>query len=527
MKKISKLVALLLAMVMCLSLVACSSDSATTTSSDGSDSASTGETVYKDEIRIGILSDPSYMEPNASSVGIGEIPIILQIMEGLVATDIEGGVVPVLATDWTVSEDNLTYTFNIKSDLKFSDGTDVEPQDWVWSFYRARDTEESYYNFVAEPIDTVEATETQVIFHLKYEWAPFIYDLANFNMVVGSKDYYDEVGEEVYLQSAIGTGPYMLESKVSGEGVTLVANPYYHVDGLPLTNTVKYIVVGDDNTRLLQLQSGQLDIITDIPYSTVPMIEADSDLQLQLFASTQIRQFVLNCTVEPFNDANVRDAVLYAIDKEEISTLVAGDFGSPVSSIVSEALGKWYNSDIPITEYDPDMSKQILADAGYTEDIAFTISVRSGSTVYEQIATLLKSQMDKAGFNVTIELLEGAAITDKYSTMGHQATILQWTDDIFDPSGITSYTTDYANTQAFYTGVEDEDLHQLDIAAAKEMDEETRIEMYHEIQQQIYDLKHVIPLFTNDFAFASTAKVSGLYVNPFHVYNLCDVTVAE
>ena len=147
-----------------------------------------------------------------------------------------------------------------------------------------------------------------------------------------------------------------------------------------------------------------------------------------------------------------------------------------------------------------------------------TLSIRTGSTFYEQIATLIKSEVDQAGFSCNIELLESATLTDKYSSQSHQATILQWVDDYQDPSGVVGWTVDYDQAQCFYTGLNDEELDALYMAAQTEMDHDKRVEMYRDIQQQVYDNANVIPLYRNDFAFARSAKVDGLQVNPFYVY---------
>lgn len=474
---------------------------------------------FSDQIIIGSLADPAYLDPNAPTVGGAEVRVTQQIYEGLVtisedSTKIE----PLLATDWTISEDGLVYTFNLKPDVKFSDGTPVTGEDWIWSMYRARDYEVSSYRFIAEAIDTVEATDTTVTITLKYPWAPFLADLANFNMVVGSKAHFDEVGEDAYLLDPLGTGPYMVKEWKQGESLTLEANPYYHVAGFPKTKEIKYVVSADDNTRLMQLQAGQVDIIDDLSLTLAPMVEADPNLTLSVFPSTQIRYLILNTTIPPFDDPAVRKAMVYALNKQEMADVIAGEYGAPVAALVSETQGKWYNADLKVVDYDPETAKKILTEAGYTEPVKFTLSIRAGSTVYEQVATLLKSTVDQAGFECTVEMLESAALTDKYKSLTHEATVLQWVDDIIDPSGVTGWTVDYDQCSSWYTGLNDVELDDLNTAASMELDEETRVGMYQEIQQRVYDNANVIPLFRNGFAYGSSKKIHNLYVSPFSVY---------
>jgi peptide/nickel transport system substrate-binding protein len=481
-----------------------------------------------DQIVVGRLGDAAYLDPNAPVVGIAEVPVTQQIYEGLVTVSNDATtIVPCLATSWKISPDGLTYTFTLKPGVKFSDGTPVKGEDWVWSFKRARDLETSEYRFIAEAIKDVTATDKQVVITLVKPWAPFMADLCCFNMVVGCKAYYDKVGEKEYNMKPLGTGPYMLKEWKKEEYILLTANPSYHVKGLPKTKEVKFTVVPDDNTRMMQLQAGQIDILNDMPFTMVDQAKADKKLKVTVFPSTQIRYLILNTTIPPFNDPKVRTALTYGLNKGEMSSLIAGEYGAPVAALVSQTQGKWWNSKLKVLDYAPETARKMLADAGYKDPVAFTVSIRAGSQVYEQVATLMKSQLDKAGFNVSIEMLERASLTQKYQSLSHQATVLQWVDDITDPSGVTGWTVDYDQCNAWYTGLNDKALNDLNTAASKELNDAKRVQMYQDIQQKVYDNANVIPLFRNGFAYAYSAKIGGLYVSPFSVFFVKDITKAK
>lgn len=513
---VTAVLALCLAVSMTLTLTACGGTGKNQKASDSSQDGTTAGLA--DQIIVGTLSDPKYIDPNAPGVGPAEINVTQQIYEGLVSTGKDGSIEPLLASDWIVSDDGLTYTFHLIPDVKFSDGTPVTGADWQWSLYRARDYQTSNYRFIAEAIDRVDATDSQVVIHLKEPHAPFLAELANFNMVVGSKAHWDAVGDASYLKNPLGTGPYMVKEWKQGENLILTANPYYHEKGYPKTKEIKYLVVADDNTRLMQLQNGQIDVINTLPFSMVPMIQSNPELKLDVFPSTQIYYLILNTTKKPFNDPKVRQAMNYAINKQELSDTIAGEYGSPVAALVSATQGKWSNQSLKVIGYDPSHAKQLLTDAGYTKPVEFTITVRTGSAFYEQIATLIQSQVNQAGFHCTIETLESAAVSDKFESLNHQATVLQWVDDIQDPSGVVGWSVDYDQAHCFYTGLNDKVLEQLNASALKELDESKRVQMYQDIQQKIYENSNIIPLYRNDFAFATSAKIQGLYVSPFYVY---------
>ena len=516
---VRKLTALSLAAVMGLGLTACGGgggDASTATPAPG---APTGAPAsYADQIVVGITAEPKAIEPNAPGVGPAEVQVSQQIFEVLVRTGEDGSIQPVLATDWTISEDGLTYTFNLVPGVKFSNGEDVLPSDWEWSFYRARDYETSNYRYIAEAIETVEATADQLVIRLSEPNAAFLAELGCFNMVLGDQSYAETLSDEEYLKNPIGTGPYMLKEWVQGSSLTLEANPYYREEGMPKTKEIKYALVADDNTRLMQLQSGQLDVVPTLPFSLAPAVQNDQSLKLDIFPSTQIYYLTLCSNKAPFDDVKVRQAMYYALNKAELASAIAGEYGAPVSAIVSASQGEWSNTSLPVNDYAPDTAKQMLADAGYTEPVEFTLSIRTGSTFYEQIATLIKSQVDQAGFLCNIELLESATLSDKFQSSSHQATVLQWVDDYQDPSGVVGWTVDYDQAKCFYTDLNDEALDNLNTQALTELDHAKRVEMYQQIQQGVYDNANVIPLYRNDFAFASSAKVDGLYVNPFYIY---------
>ena len=388
-------------------------------------------------------TEPTYLEPNAPAVGGPEIHVVEQIQEGLVRMSSDGMTVePLLATDWTISDDGLTYTFNLVPGVVFSDGTPVKGEDWVWSLYRARDTETSEYRFIAQSINTVEATDSQVVITLTEPNGAFLAELASFNMVLGCKAYAESMTEEEYIMHPIGTGAYMLKEWNHGNYVLLEKNPNYrNVDNVK-TQYIKFQTVEDDNTRLMQLQSGQIDIMGDIPASLMDVARTTEGLTLETFESTQIRYLLLNTTIEPFNDINVRKALLKGINREEIAEVVYGEFGGATASVLSAAHSKYYNDALEVTPYNPEEAKADLAAAGYPDGIEFTL-YSSPNEVYQQMAIMLQSQLAPAGFTVNIVTQDGGTIYENAQNLKNQACMFQWSDDYYDPSEMLGWICDY------------------------------------------------------------------------------------
>ena len=472
-------------------------------------------------------TEPTYLEPNAPAIGGPEIHAVEQIQEGLVRMSSDGVTVePLLATDWTISEDGLTYTFNLVPGVVFSDGTPVKGEDWVWSLYRARDTETSEYRFIAESIDTVEATDDQVIITLKAPNGAFLAELCSFNMVLGCKAYAESMTEEEYIMNPIGTGAYMLKEWNHGNYVLLEKNPNYRNADAVKTQYIKFATVEDDNTRLMQLQSGQIDIMGDIPASLMDVVRTNPDLTLQTFESTQIRYLLLNTTMEPFSDINVRKALVKAINRAEIAEVVYGEFGGATASVLSAAHAKYFNDALECPPYDPEGAKADLSEAGYPDGIEFTL-YSSPNEVYQQIAIMLQSQLAPAGFTVNIVTEDGGTIYENAQNLKNQACMFQWSDDYYDPSEVLGWICDYDQSQAWFTGLNDVELDELQAAALIEQDDAKRVEMYKELQQRVYDNYNVIPLFHNSFAYAYTNSVQGLAVATFSNYYCENIYKAE
>ncbi len=157
----------------------------------------------------------------------------------------------------------------------------------------------------------------------------------------------------------LGTGPYMLKEWAREEYIILERNRDYWEEGLPLTDELEFKVVSDDNTRALQLQAGDIDIMMDVPFSMVSQIETDENIEIQTFPSTQIRYLLLNTQKEPLDDVNVRRAIQMAIDKQELADIVTLGYGKPAHSILSDTQGDWFHSDLEIDQYDPEAAKEL------------------------------------------------------------------------------------------------------------------------------------------------------------------------
>jgi peptide/nickel transport system substrate-binding protein len=475
-----------------------------------------GEEISR--IVIARPKDSDNLDP-VTSVGNTNIWIYNLILDSLVKTTDDGSqIIPNLAESWTLSEDNLVYTFTLKPGIKFSDGTDVTGADWVFSFERAMSELASHWEFASDNIAAVAASGDRTLeVTLK---APSPAMLANFSMFslgVQSKAHYDTVGEEGYVNGIIGTGPFMLKSWNKGEELVLGRNPYYHKPGLPLTEEIVFKVVPDDAARVMQLQAGEADVITFVPYSSLKEIAADRNVTAVAFPATETRFIAMNEENPYLANLKVRQALNLATDNQLIVDMALYGYGSRGRSFLQDT-SPYLNQGIPLPRQDLAGARALLAEAGYPEGFTVNMLINAGDAFEEQIATILKEQWGAAGVTVDIMPEEAANYKDKLYGLKFDTVIDYWTDDVPDPIQYLDAVCDFSLYAGFDTNFQNDRVSELNDLQALELDTVKRAQYIHEIQQIIYDNAVFIPLCYVPYGVAMDAGISGFEQTPLGNY---------
>lgn len=470
------------------------------------------------QIVIGRIQDSDNLDPVIQHHN-ANIWVFNLVLEGLVKTSDDGTTIePALAESWDISEDGLTYTFHLKPGIKFSDGTPVTGEDWIWSLLRARDTEASPWKFAGEGIQDVTAPDDNtLVVTLKEPWAAILADLSMFNMTVQSKAHFEKVGEEGYSRQPIGTGPYYIDEWRKGEYILMKKNPHYYIEGLPKTDEIKFVVISDDNTRVLQLQAGKVDIATYVPFNRMAELDADPNIVATGIPSTETRYIILNNNVKPLDDLRVRQAIQYATDKDAIVAFILFGYGEKAVGFAPKA-GLYYNDALEDYGYDIEKAKALLAEAGYPDGFEIELLVRAGNAVYEQLSVILKEQWGQVGIRVNILSLEPATATERYKAMQHEITLAGWTNDINDPSQQVEYTINPDVVKCYYTGWVSEKAVALAEQGKRETDEAKRAEIYKEIQRIHYEETPMIPVFHSTYPVAMRTNIKGFVQTPLGNY---------
>ena len=456
--------------------------------------------------------------------------VINMMIEGLVASSDDGkDIIPAIADTWSVSEDGLQYQFHIRDDIQFSNGEKVTVEDCIYSLQRAKDTQGPWVGML-DMINSMEDTGNQnLTITLQAASPAFLSTLAMSSCGIMPKAYCEEQGGEGIARQPVGTGPFSLKEWKQGEKMIFTRNPYYWEKGCPKVDEIDMVVVKDDNTRVMQLQSGQIDIATQIPYSRINELKASKGIQVQLFDSTDVKFIIINCQSKYLTDKRVRQALKYATDKDAINQAVYFGNGEIAETFLSPS-APHYHKELPKTEVAIEKAKNLLEEAGYGNGFELTLEVGSGDTAYLQIATMLQEQWSRIGISLNIQQIDTATARQNWKDGNYDVYISYMTSDMTDTSELAGLwcIREQANCWRTYWNDEDQKMAEaLCMKANAQMDEDVRMEDYGKMQEIVADAVPVIPLVYVPYTFVTTDKVSGAAQTPLGIYNFKNLEITR
>jgi len=423
-----------------------------------------------------------------------------------------------LADKWEISADGLTYTFHLRPDGKFADGSPITGTDWQWSLDRCRDPNNGIWYFTMEAVDTVEASDTQVVFKLKQPSASFIFATAMFNCVVMPAKLVEAAGGwEKFMLAPIGSGPFIMKEWVKGDHMLLVRNPYYWEKGKPVLDEILIKTIPDDNTRILALQAGDVDAINYPPFNRVPDLKKDPNLQIVEFPSTSTNFLTLNVREAPLDNAKVRLALSYAIDRDALIKTINFGVGTPATTFRSKG-SLYFNDTLPGWPYDIAKAKQLLTEAGYPNGFTTSIEIVGANQTQTQIATLVQAMWAQIGVTLEIKKTEQGLWTSNYRGGTFVIQVRGWTDDIPDPSQMTAYAMSSKIIQFMHTGWVSPEADKLAEQGVLETDPAKRQAIYFQIQQLFNDNVPFLPLWNEPYLVMARSNVVNFTQTPLGIY---------
>lgn len=478
-------------------------------------------------------ADSLFLDPVLNDANV-DIWILTNLYDTLLQPSPDGkSVVPGLAAEYQVADDGLTFTLKLRPDIKFSDGSPITPDDVKWSLDRARNPKNGIWNFTLTSLDSIETQGGDtIILHLKHPDPTLAAALATFNSAIlpqkpfeASPGATDEEKAKAFAEHPVGSGAFMFESWQRGTELVITRNPNYWQMGedgkpLPYLDKVRFPIIPDDATRILKLQAGEIDGAEFIPYARVGELRNDPALNMVLFPSTRvtllgmnIRPTLKNGAKNILADERVRQALNYAVDKSALIKIVTFDVGSPTVSYMSSAT-PMMNDAGPAYPYDVEKAKTLLKEAGVAEGTEVSSIQLAGSADETAILSTIQQMWGQVGIKLNIEQLDNATRTARYRDADFQMRVSPWTDDINDPSEITSYFAYFPNIQSLHGGYEDKTINDLYEKSQQEMDKDRRTAMYKQIQEIYMKAAPIIFLYESAYPVALRKNVKGFVQIP-------------
>ncbi|MDB4895526.1 MAG: extracellular solute-binding protein family 5 [Firmicutes bacterium] len=429
-------------------------------------------------INIALNADPPKLDPHQSTALVDR-QVFASLFDKLVEIDKDLNFVPMLAEKWQISPDGKTYTFNLRTGVKFHDGTDFNAEAVVYNFERMRDPKLNSPRLAEiKDVDKVTALDPATVkIELKNPFSGFLATLSDRAGMMVSPTAAKAAGVD-FLNNPVGTGPFKFKERIKGDSITLVKNESYWQQGLPKAAGVVYKTVTDENVKLVNLQSGQFDVIDTVPGKQVPSLKSDNRVKLAIGPGLGFQGLWLNVNRAPLDKKEVRQAINAAVDREALVKVVFGEIAVPGASPFPP--GTPANAGAATPKRDVAKAKQLLADAGVTGKVTVSLKV-SPSPVSQQIAQMVQQMLGDAGITVTIEQQEFGQILDKLAKKDFDMAQVGWSGRV-DPDG-NIYAFNYTGAGNNYAGYSNKPVDQLLDNARLESDMSKRKAIYGDIMK--------------------------------------------
>ncbi len=525
-----RILAAMLAATMAIGMLAGCSTPKTNKQEDSS--SESGEKVFRYSSRV----EPTTLDPTKSN-SIPDNEIQHAITESLVRNT-GGEITPGVATDWTVSDDGLVYTFNLNPDAKWSDGEQIKAGDFVYSWQRLLDPETAApYAFIGEYIKNGLAVETgkmepselgvvavdDVTLEVTLE-NPTAYFLsmigAQAQFAPLRKEIVEEYGEEFAADAEknIYSGPYILTSSKNQKWVFEPNENYWDRDSIHL-DRVELSYVQNQETALAMYESGDLDY-TEIPSAAVPTYEGKDNT----FRNGNVDYYYFNqdeSTGSPLANKNFRMALNYALDRNSFNTLANNDVYVPSNSLVFSGLSGvdgTYGEESNLESYpldgDKEKAKEYLATAltelgkSSPSDITITITTSDTDAVKKQAEVTQEMWSDTLGINVEINQITYAEVLKRHESGDFEVAWGGWGSDYDDPY---SYLELFKSDSSYnYSRFKNDKVDELLTASQTETDAAARMDMLHEAEQIIIDEAGFLPQTEREVHYLLDDDVKGV-----------------
>lgn len=537
-----KLLTLILCLAMVLTVfVGCSSTPATEEGASASGDAAQGEAAdseYKDTLVFAMNTDVQSMDPQIQNDTTSE-QVVKMLYNTLLKFEDDGTVVGDLAESWSVSEDKLTWTFNLKQGVKFHNGKELTSADVKATFDRALNAEAGGLRTteIIKMFTSVEAPDPYTVtITTDAPYGPMESLMCNMSLGIMDADYIEQYGLDLgtSAEGENGTGPFKVVSWERDQEIVVERFDEYF-DTPAKLQTVVYTIIPEAASRVIALETGEVDVIDKPTDEDLARLEADTENFTVLRKPTiSQRLFRFGCNDPIISNTKVRQAIVYAIDRQAIIDALFTGSGYPSTAPLAPVTFGY--SDLGEIEQDLELAKSLLAEAGYPDGFDTKIVTTERYQNGIELAEIISQQLAQIGINAEIEVWEWSALSASWNGI----TADEFDQPIFimgagpsmrDADGglrglyTTSETGLNDRNYGFYSNAEVDALIEQGM---QETDQQKRVEIYKEAMEILYREDPVAFWLFDMYGLAITSsKVEGVTLSPISTITFENATVKK
>jgi peptide/nickel transport system substrate-binding protein len=478
----------------------------------------------RDRLIFAAAADATTLDPH-NTTDTESDQVIMMVYEPLIAFDDAMTIRPRLAERWSVADDGVTWTFHLRSGVRFHDGTPFDAEAVRLNFVRVLDPVANHKRqSLFSMIDRVEVVDPLTVrFVTRFPFGAFEPTLAHVSSAIVSPAVAAAHGKAFGTTTAAvsGTGPYRLTGWKKDQEVVLQRFDGYWGDP-GVTREIVYRPIPEAAARVLALESGDVDVISRIPATDIPRLESRSDVAVHKLPGVGAQQFRFNVARKPYDDPRVRRAVSLAIDRQAIVRNLVSSFARPSTSALTPIMRGYTN--LGEIGYDPAKARQLLAEAGHPNGFATRIATTPRYPMGVELAEAVAADLKKVGILASIDVFDWATMVQFWAGLPPERN----PQEIFIMgAGASTADADWGLRPIFRTATTNEnnygyysnaEFDKVIDAAMRETDPVRRQAFYTRAQQIVYlEDPGAVWLFDTLFSVASRRAVTGLRPLPLGV----------
>ncbi|CUU23465.1 glutathione ABC transporter substrate-binding protein GsiB [Duffyella gerundensis] len=469
---------------------------------------------------IAVASNFTTLDPYNANDTLSQA-VAKSFYQGLFSFDKSMKLTNVLAESYQASDDGLTYTIKLRSGVKFQDGTDFNAEAVKVNLDRASnpDNHLKRYNLFKYVATTEVVDPTTVKITLKQPFSAFINNLAHPAAVMISPTALKKYGKDIGFHP-VGTGPYKFVTWNQTDFVKVEKWEGYWKSGYPKLDSITWRPVVDNNTRAAMLQTGEANFAFPIPFEQAKVLEKNSKLNVVTSPSIMQRYISLNVTQKPFDNAKVREAINYAINRQALAKVAFAGYATPATGIVPPSID--FAQTYPPIAYNPAKARELLKEAGYPNGFEATLWSSHNHSTAQKVLQFTQQQLAQVGIKLKVTAMDAGQRAAEVESKAQKESGVRmfytgWSastgeaDWALTPLFATASWPPTIFNTAFYSNEQvDKDLAD----ALKTTDRERKASLYKDAQDRIWKDQPWVPLVVEKLVSANTKNLTGFDVMP-------------